>query len=149
MIYIGIDPGKKGAVAWLEDDLQKAWPYSNEMLVKLCKEAMEAMEHKEKVIVCVEKVGAMPGQGVTSMFTFGKSAGFIEGALTACGIPYQLVPPQTWKKEFSLGHSKEDSIAVCKRLFPDISLLSTNRCKKENDGMAEALLMAEYARRRF
>ena len=149
MIYIGIDPGKKGAIAWLENGCQAVWPYSNEMLVQLCKEAMEAIEHKQKVIVCVEKVGAMPGQGVTSMFNFGKSAGFIEGVLQAYGIPYQLITPQKWKKEFSLGHSKEDSITVCKRLFPSVKLLPTDRCKKESDGMAEALLMAEYARRKF
>ena len=149
MIYIGIDPGKKGAIAWLENGCQAVWPYSNEMLVQICKEAMEAIEHEQKVIVCVEKVGAMPGQGVTSMFNFGKSAGFIEGVLQAYGIPYQLVPPQTWKREFSLGHSKEDSITVCKRLFPGVNLLPTERCKKESDGMAEALLMAEYARRNY
>lgn len=83
------------------------------------------------------------------MFNFGKSAGFIEGVLQAYGIPYQLITPQKWKKEFSLGHSKEDSITVCKRLFPSVKLLPTDRCKKESDGMAEALLMAEYARRKF
>ena len=149
MNYIGIDPGKKGAIAWLENGCQAVWPYSNEMLVQICKEAMEAIEHEQKVIVCVEKVGAMPGQGVTSMFSFGKSAGFIEGVLQAYSIPYQLVPPQTWKREFSLGHSKEDSITVCKRLFPGVNLLPTERCKKESDGMAEALLMAEYARRNY
>ena len=149
MNYIGIDPGKKGAIAWLENGCQAVWPYSNEMLVQICKEAMEAIEHEQKVIVCVEKVGAMPGQGVTSMFNFGKSAGFIEGVLQAYGIPYQLITPQKWKKEFSLGHSKEDRITVCKRLFPSVKLLPTDRCKKESDGMAEALLMAEYARRHF
>ena len=64
-------------------------------------------------------------------------------------IPYQLIPPQTWKKEFSLNKSKEKSIDVCKRLFPGVKLLATPRCKKEHDGMAEALLMAEYARRKL
>ena len=42
---------------------------------------------------------------------------------------------------------KQDSITVCKRLFPDANLFRTDKCKKEHDGMAEALLMAEYARR--
>ena len=149
MIYIGIDPGKKGAIAWLENGCQAVWPYSNEMLVQICKEAMEAIEHEQKVIVCVEKVGAMPGQGVTSMFNFGKSAGFIEGVLQAYGIPYQLITPQKWKKEFSLGSDKKQSIEVCKRLFPDISLRRTDKCRTDDDGMAEALLMAEYARRHF
>ena len=99
-----------------------------------------------RVVSCVEKVGAMPGQGVVSMFNFGHNLGLIEGLLQANKIPYQLVPPQTWKKEFSLTGDKQKSIEVCKKLFPDISLLATPRSRKESDGMAEALLMAEYAR---
>ena len=60
-----------------------------------------------------------PGPVATAMFSFGKSAGFIEGVLHAFRIPYQLVPPQTWKKEFSLSkQGKEKSVEVCKRLFP-------------------------------
>ena len=100
-------------------------------------------------MVCVEKVGAMPGQGVTSMFHFGKSAGFIEGVLMACNLSFQLVPPQRWKKEFSLGSDKQQSIDACQRLFPQVNLLPSERCRKPSDGMAESLLMAEYARREF
>lgn len=103
----------------------------------------------QKAIACVEHVGAMPGQGVTSMFTFGQNFGFIQGVLTAYGIPFELVRPQKWKKEFSITGDKNTSITVCKRLFPDVSLLPTERSRKESDGMAEALLMAEYARRKF
>ena len=91
----------------------------------------------------------MPGQGVTSMFSFGKSAGFIEGVLQALRIPYQLIPPQKWKKEFGLNSSKQKSIDVCKKLFPNVSLRRTERCTTDHDGMAESLLMAEYARRKL
>lgn len=92
----------------------------------------------------------MPGQGVTSMFNFGKSAGYIEGVLTALGIPYQLVMPKRWKAEFTLcGKDKQASIETCKRLFPDVSLRASERCRKDSDGMAEALLMAEFARRKM
>lgn len=90
----------------------------------------------------------MPGQGVTSMFSFGENFGFIKGLLEAFGIPYELVRPQKWKKEFSISE-KNQSVEVCKRLFPGESLKRTPRCKKDHDGMAEALLMAEYARRRL
>ena len=98
---------------------------------------------------CLEHVGARPGQGVTSMFSFGENFGFIQGLLTAYSIPFELVRPQKWKKEFSITADKNSSIAVCKRLFPDVSLLPTARCTKDNDGIAEALLMAEYAKRRL
>lgn len=67
----------------------------------------------------------MPGQGVVSMFNFGHNLGYIEGLLQAFDIPYQLVPPQTWKKEFCVTSDKNTSIEVCRKLFPHVSLLPT------------------------
>jgi crossover junction endodeoxyribonuclease RuvC len=141
---IGIDPGKSGGIAIISDEIY-TYPYSDAALISTAKQAST----EKRVCVCVEKVNAMPGQGVVSMFNFGKSAGFIEGVLQAFKIPYQLVPPQTWKKEFSLNKEKGKSAEVCRKLFPGVNLYATERCKKEHDGMTEALLMAEYARRKF
>lgn len=145
MTYIGIDPGKKGGFAVIDGDVVYSRPLDKDEFVR----EMNCFAPSRNAIVCLEHVGAMPGQGVTSMFTFGENFGFIQGVLTAYGIPFELVRPQKWKKEFSITSDKNTSIEVCKRLFPDVSLLPTERCKKENDGMAEALLMAEYARRKF
>ena len=86
----------------------------------------------------------MPGQGVTSMFHFGKSAGYIEGVLKALGISFELIPPQRWKKRFGLHSDKQESIDLCIQMFPDADLLPTPRCRKPSDGMAEALLIAAY-----
>ena len=83
------------------------------------------------------------------MFNFGTNFGFIQGVLRAYKIPFELVRPQKWKKEFSITADKNSSIAVCKRLFPEVNLLPTPRCKKEDDGMAEATLMALYAQRKL
>lgn len=153
MIYIGIDPGKSGGFAVINDkspDKPSAFPWDDAEFVSAMGGLRIIRETTgNEIKCCLEKVGAMPGQGVTSMFSFGKSAGFIEGVLAANKIPYQLVPPQTWKKSFSLNSNKQTSIEVCQRLFPDVSLYRTERCKKPHDGMAEALLMAEYARRKL
>ena len=144
-LSIGIDPGKKGAVSVIyPDGSVVSLPWEDRIFTELMHSVITT---GYRCVACVEKVSAMPGQGVTSMFSFGKSAGFIEGVLCATGIPYQLVPPQKWKKEFSLGSDKAASVQACKRLFPDLSLLPTPRCHKDSDGMAEATLMAEYARR--
>lgn len=143
MIYIGIDPGKDGAMAVLwEDGKIDVIPFSTDGYI-------EEMQHLYplKSRCCLERVGSMPGQGVTSMFKFGENYGFIQGLLTAYCIPYELVTPQKWKKEFQITGDKNSSIAVCKRLFPDVSLRRTERCKKDHDGMAEALLLACYAKR--
>lgn len=154
MIYIGIDPGKNGGICELRtfpqhremSDNLLILPYSDENLIEVCTSSKE----KHEPIKCVlEKVNAMPGQGVVSMFNFGQNFGFIQGVLKACEIPFELVPPQKWKKEFSVTGDKNTSIEVAKRLFPGVQLKASTRCTKDHDGMAEALLMAEYARRRL
>lgn len=150
-VYIGIDPGKSGAYAALFDDGEVfSRPWNDELFVEEMRGFADiAKTRNESIVACVEKVGALPKQGVVSMFKFGKSAGFIEGVLQANGIPYQLVPPQTWKKEYSLNADKQRSIMVCKQLFPGVNLKRTERCTTDHDGLAEALLMALYAKRRF
>lgn len=144
--YIGIDPGKSGALAILYDDGQVE---THAFDAGVYTHTLKAVRGVDSIICCVEKVSAMPGQGVVSMFNFGHNLGFIEGLLRAYGIPYQLVPPQTWKKEFSLNSDKAKSIEVCQKLFPNANLLATIRSRKPSDGIAEAILMAEYARRRL
>lgn len=147
MIYIGIDPGKDGAMAvlWMGNMII---PFSGDVYRKTLLDIAESKGGNE-IRCCLERVNAMPGQGVTSMFRFGENFGFIQGLLTAYSIPYELVTPQKWKKEFQITGDKNSSIDVCKRLFPNVSLRKTDRCKKDDDNMAEALLMAEYARRRM
>jgi hypothetical protein len=44
--------------------------------------------------------------------------------------------------------SKKASILVAKRLFPEIRLARTEKSKLPDSGMADALLIAEYARRK-
>lgn len=151
-IYIGIDPGADGGIATISEDEKievSVVPYSQEAMVDICFKISD-QTGEVKITTCLEKVGPMPRQGVTSMFNFGKGAGFIEGVLRANYIPYQLIPPPTWKKEFSLiNKDKKESCLVCRKLFPKVNLKRTDKCKKDHDGMAEALLMAEYARRKL
>lgn len=147
MIWIGIDPGAKGGYAVIIDGVVFAYPWDDAFFVDEMRD-IAAMPNRK--MAAVERVGAMPGQGVTSMFNFGKSAGYIEGVLTALGIPYQLVPPAKWKKDFSLiGKDKRASIATCHKLFPELDLKRTEHCRTDSDGKAEATLLAEYARRHF
>lgn len=147
-LFIGIDPGKSGGIAYIDtqSNISGTYPYSDKELIDLCREASIS---NQEAICCLEKVGARPGQGVVSMFNFGQCAGYIKGVLESFRIPYQEITPQKWKKEFGLNSEKAASAEVCRKLFPDIGLLATPRCKKPHDGMVEALLMAEYARRKL
>jgi Holliday junction resolvasome RuvABC endonuclease subunit len=145
MIYLGIDPGQKGGIAIIADNgVPATIPYSDTSLLRI------SVELKGVLAKCaIEKVHSMPKQGVASTFSFGQSVGYIKGVLEANGIAYQEIPPQTWKKEFGLNTDKQKSIDVCRRLFPGVSLRATPRCTTDHDGMAEALLIAEYARRKL
>ena len=146
MIYLGVDPGKSGAMAIITKKSAFVVPFDEDWYLENLR---WVRTQEEPAVCCLEHVGAMPGQGVTSMFSFGQNFGWIQGALQALSIPYELIRPQKWKKEFSITGDKNSSIAVCKRLFPDVSLLPSERCRKDSADLAEAVLMAEYARRKL
>lgn len=150
MIYIGIDPGKNGGIAILSVENNQVvsaltYVFDESILITM----LYKLRHDYYCKCTLEHVHAMPKQGVSSTFNFGMNFGFIQGVLKAYGIPYELVTPQKWKKEFSCTSDKNTSIEVCKRLFPSVNLKATDRCKKDHDGIAEALLIAEYGRRHY
>lgn len=96
-------------------------------------------------VAYVESVSAMPKQGVASMFSLGHSFGTVCAVLAALKIPFWLVTPQEWKKEFGLLKSEKDaSRTMAIRLYPTVDLTL-----KKHHNKAEALLIAEYGRRRY
>lgn len=164
-VFIGVDPGKSGsmAVLYTPGDLVASdgtvrrrtgmdlvlVPFGELAFLKELRMAASMMNAGCPVKAVVEHVGGMPGQSAPASFNFGDNFGFTRGLLAALGIPYELVRPQKWKKEFSCTSDKNTAIDVAKRLFPGVDLKRTPRCQKDDDGHAEALLMAEYARRRL
>ena len=149
MIWIGVDPGAKGGYCQIRtygngEVGVMAFPWDNDEFVDFMRDVPTDFE---PVRCVVEKVGAMPGNGSVSMFNFGRSYGFILGVLAAFNIPFQTVAPREWKKEFGLNSDKAKSIEVCHRLFPELDLRRTERCRTDSDGKAESALLAEWCRR--
>lgn len=144
MNFVGIDVGKHGGIAVIREDGSVATSVFDEAGYKSILQSLNGSS-----LVIVEDVHAMPKQGVTSMFNFGFNKGWIVGLLYAYGIPTQLVSPQKWKRAFGLDNDKQKSIECAMRLYPNANLYATPRCKKMHDGIAEALLMAEYAKRQY
>lgn len=141
MTFIGIDPGKSGALAHFDESGSvSVMSYDPQKY----KDALRRLSIRDCFCV-LEDVHSMPKQGVASTFAFGHNKGFIEGMLYACGIRYILVAPQRWKKFFRLNKDKKLSILTAKIFFPDVDMKRTDRCKSDHDGIAEALLMAKYA----
>lgn len=143
---IGIDPGKKGAMALFYGvNTWEIYPFNEREYIDVLKSASMFDDIK----CCIEDVHALRGNGVTSSFVFGKTYGWLLGMLDTLGIPYQAVSVQKWKKEFGLTSDKSKSVEVCRRLFPTVNLKRTERCKKDDDNIAEAVLLCEYARRKM
>jgi crossover junction endodeoxyribonuclease RuvC len=96
--------------------------------------------------IAIESVHSMPGQGVRSTFDFGMNFGIWLGVIAALNIPMELVTPQEWKKHYGLiGKDKDASRIIAVQLFPQMAM--ELKLKKYN-GRAEALLLAEYLRRK-
>ena len=150
MIIFGIDPGVSGAISILEnkkvievfemptmiDGKKNKKQVNGAQVTNIIKERLN--ENKE-IIVVVEHVNAMPGQGVTSMFNFGQSFGVICSALK---IPIYFVRPTKWKKHFNLIKTNKDaSRTKVIEVYPEIS---SQLSRKKDSNKADAILIARY-----
>lgn len=149
MIIIGIDGGKSGAIAINASGKE---PYVRAMPETPAEMLQILLVGAGDCHVFFEKAQAMPKQGVTSMFNYGKGVGILEGMIVALGYAYTMVRPTEWMRHMHAGTdgalgTKERSLQAVYRLFPKANLKPTARCRRDSDGMAEALLIAEYGRR--
>ena len=144
-MIIAIDPGKSGAVAFL-NDAGKFWRVIDmpDAPILLVEELRLMAQPNRRVIL--EHVGAMPGQGVTSMFNFGVSFGITQGVIAALGLPMELVRPNVWKKAMGLSRDKEASRLKALQLFPEAAEVLK---RKKDEGRAEALLLGLWFARRL
>ena len=152
MIYIGVDPGKSGGIAIISEvgveDITPMIIAGKDIDLAAIVDWLDYhLLGDEHAIACIEKVSAMPKQGVVSMFSFGFSTGAMHGIIAAFGIPRHLVTPQAWKKSILSGTKRDKDAAIdyCRRLYPDVSLLATEKSRKPHSGMADALCIARYA----
>lgn len=159
-VYVGIDPGLSGAIAAIDGDGRLISAARTPVLKPSGKgktvydlpemvRAVEEISESGRWIarVALEQVSAMPHDGVTSSFRFGTGWGLWRGILAALRVPTILVRPQAWQGETLAGKprgkdSKTSAVAVAKSLFPSIPIRY-----KADWGMADAVLMAEWARR--
>jgi crossover junction endodeoxyribonuclease RuvC len=128
MIKVAIDPGLSGAIVFMENDSPIEWHRMPTMKTgsanRVNAPALAAMIRpywllNKKLYAYVELVGSMPGQGVASMFSFGHSAGVIQGVLGAFEIPVSMVTPSQWKKRAGLvGQDKDASRVLAIQMWP-------------------------------
>ena len=150
-MIIGIDPGQTGALAFYDSgkivavvDMpvmarthgkgQQVDPYALATLI------MANRGHLGEAVM--EQVSAMPGQGVSSTFNFGESAGIVKGVLGALQIPLRMVTPQKWKKNAGIaGKDKDAARTLAIQQHPEVADQLT---RKKDVGRADAILIAYF-----
>lgn len=151
MIYIGIDPGKSGGIAFIGPEGTKAYkmPDTDTDLWNCLLGIDFHNRHDTKTML--EKVHSMPKQGVSSVFTFGEGFGKLQMALCAADMSYEMVTPQKWQKALGVSprktggdkgaakrEHKNKLLQHAQRLFPKVKLTLAT---------ADALLIALYCKR--
>ena len=151
-LILGIDPGATGGFVFIDQEKNIIEAFPTPLIDKSIIDIVELnrlIKHHKPYRAFIEKVGAMPKQGVVSMFNFGKTCGIIEALIVAEYIPYTMVTPQAWQKVMHEGldktlNSKVRSEIIFKRNYPTENLKATERSKKNHNGMVDALLIALY-----
>lgn len=152
-VVLGIDPGQKGGIAVLGANEGEVgvlpMPADVAELAAYLSSVVWSRAAGVHAYAFVERAQAMPKQGVSSMFTYGRHFGTIEGILHAMRVPYTLVRPQEWQKwAYSdvspLLEGKARSIDAARAMHPSVALRGSPRCRKDSDGLADALLIASY-----
>lgn len=149
---IGIDPGISGAISVFDWQTQSLLEVIDMPTLEV-DSGKTKKRHISAVSLCnyltplfnahvvIEKVGAMPGQGVSSMFNFGRSAGIIEGVVAALRMPSTYVTPAAWTKAVGRAAGKDASRMRAMELFPERADLFK---RAKDDGRADAALIAYW-----
>ena len=159
-LYVGIDNGLKGGICFIDAAGKVVEKYimpvvssdkgKNEYdLISM----VTIFKGKEIELIALEKAHAYPGQGVTSMFSIGKGFGMWQGIIVALGLPYVVIPPQTWQGHVLAGMDRTDtkqaSILYAQRIAPDQDWKGTARSFKPHDGLTDAFCLARFALERY
>jgi crossover junction endodeoxyribonuclease RuvC len=173
-IYIGIDPGLKGAIAVINDrvitfhdmpvvQVKVGTNLKNQMDAHACalllRRYLPPPTSSTDVLVTIEKVAPMPSfkvqrkgeepseqpMGVTSAFTFGRDFGILIGLCAGIGVPFQLIHPVTWKKRMMADMGKDKDASRVKAMQL-YPQMASQLSRKKDHARGDALLLATYAR---
>lgn len=154
MRVVGIDSGVNGAIVLLVNgsvekiELMPVYEIKKNRKDYIVNKMVDIMIEMNPDRVFIEKVIFMPNQSSVAIGLSGVGFGIWKGIFGALKISYVEVAPNTWKKlllkDVSGDNKKMKSIIVCSRLYPYVDLKRTSRCKKFDDNIAEAILIATY-----
>jgi crossover junction endodeoxyribonuclease RuvC len=150
MKLLGIDPGIHGGLAIVElndgaapqlidaADIPTVGSGAKERVDVLALRAWIQTHRPDRA--GIERAQAMPKQGASSGFKYGRATGALEAVLACCEIPLELVEPSVWKRARHLrGGDKEGARQLALQIFPAAHALFARR---KDHQRAEAALIA-------
>jgi crossover junction endodeoxyribonuclease RuvC len=146
-VVIGVDPGATGAIAALDTDggivaVHDMPHHGGIVSPALIADILSDLRLAHDLAVAwVERVHAMPRQGVSSSFKFGDAYGTVKGVLGGARVPLELVTPGKWKGDAGLTSDKGASRRRAIELWPEHS---ATFARVKDDGRAEACLIARH-----
>jgi crossover junction endodeoxyribonuclease RuvC len=146
MRILGIDPGAHGAIALLVDGKltevadMPTTTYKGKARIDAAALAV-LIRRLAPTEAWLERVAAMPGQGVSSMFAFGMAYGAVLGVLGALAVPVNMAAPAQWKAALRVPRDKGAARGRASELVPDGVRFWP---LAKHDGRAEAALIACY-----
>lgn len=158
----GIDPGLSGGIAMLESGNARVWrmPIINHPRGRGHAYDLDAMRQALKannpMHVFIEEYRAFAPKGkrigANSVRMGERGVALWEGMCAAMQIPLTIISPRTWQKVMLAGVAKGDtkaaSIYRAKQLYPGVDL-RPGQCRKDQDGLSDALLIAVYGLRQL
>jgi crossover junction endodeoxyribonuclease RuvC len=149
--FIGIDPGLTGALALLEvanGDTTLVDVIDVPVVGSGAKQCVDVILLQEWLLrhgprhAFLERAQAMPKQGASSGFKYGRTVGALEAVIAVSNIAITMVEPSKWKRHFHLqGGDKEGARGLVIRLFPGEHRFFA---RKKDHGRAEAVLVGLY-----
>lgn len=154
--YIGIDPGKDGAIATIKDGkivLMKFPKIGKEYDLQAMMDIFAGFDPKN-CHVGIEDVKALQGVMKAGNWSLSRGKTILEMCCLFYKLPLTMVHSKTWQKEIWQGVDKQDNakdttLLAMKRLFPNQDFTKSARATKDDSGQVDALGIAEYCRRRF
>lgn len=150
-MIVGVDPGAKGAFGFVDErtgellDVVDMPTITADGKTRVAAQAIALLIAANKPThAYVERVGAMPKQGVSSTFVFGQAVGAVDGVLAALGVPVTYVTAAQWKREMRVTKDKGSSRRRAMELAPTRASLFG---RVKDDGRAEAYLLAVHGLR--
>lgn len=143
-VILGVDPGASGAIAFYRPDqparieVYDAPTVDKQIDVPELARLIRASGATEAI---VERVSAMPKQGVSSTFKFGMAYGAVLAAVAVLELPLRQETPGRWKRHFRLDSDKERARALAIQTWPG----SADFRLRKHHGRAEAALIARFA----